>query len=123
MKYAINTTKSHRCPSLPFATTDCSETCGSDPVWSSIDSHTKYAIIDSGMIHLFYVSDTFPPVINPIKPDMVDVGHPVVVNVEFADLWYDFRWRGCDGVRRGSSVPSCDPRRAGRKWSLLFERG
>lgn len=51
------------------------------------------------MVHLFYVSDTFPPVINPIKPDMVDVGHPVVVNVEFADLWYDFRWRGCDGVR------------------------
>lgn len=121
-RYMTKIIESHEHSSLPLATTYRGEACCCNPVWSSVRSHTEHAVIDCRVIHFLLVGDGFPLAISAIKPDVVDVGHPVVVNVELANFWRYLRWWRHDIVCGGGSIPGSNSRRAGAKWSLLFER-
>ena len=117
----IEATESNHYPCPPLATTDCGEAGRCDPVRSSVGPYAEYAVVDGGMAHLLLFSNTLPPAINSIEPNMVDISDPVVVNVELADFWGYFRRWGCNVVGRRSGVPDGFPRRARAKWSLLLE--
>jgi hypothetical protein len=71
----------------PLAATYCSKACCCNPVGSSVGSHTEYTVLDCGVVHPLLFSDTCPFAINPEEPDVVDIGHPVIVNVKLADFW------------------------------------
>ena len=86
-KYTAEKIESLFCSCFPLATAYCSEACYRNPVWGSVGSHTQYTVINGRMIHPVLFSNTFPFAVNSIEPDVVDVGHPVMVNVEFADFW------------------------------------
>ena len=115
--------KLHPCSRFTLATTNCGKASRRNPVRRSVNPHTEHTVLDSGVVYLLLFSDAFPLTIDAIKPDMIDIGHPVVMNVKFADFWgHSKRW-GYDVVRRRGGIPGSKTRGAGAKLSLLFEWG
>ena len=101
----IKSTKSNCYPCLPLATAYCGEAGRRNPIWSSVDPHAEHAVVNGGMVYLLLFSDTLPVAINSIEPDVVYVGHPVMVNIELADFWGYFRRRRRDVMRRRRGIP------------------
>jgi len=79
--------------SPPLATAYRGKACRRDPVGSTICPHAEDTVVNCWVVNFLLCSNTLPPTINPIEPDVVGIRNPVVVNIELADFCNQFRWR------------------------------
>jgi hypothetical protein len=97
---------------LAFATTNCGETSGRDPIWSPIRPHAQHPIVDGWMVHLLHICDALPLVIHSPQPDVVNIEYSVMMDIEITNRWRDISGRGVNVASGRGGVPRSYARRS-----------